>query len=593
MAFKGLTSSLLLVLLVVSLSKADDTDADDEPSSPLDFFSKIGTKVTKKIEEAVIKAKADHAKTEEEKIEDEYVKGHKGEWAEIQNSMKDLVKEPEKNPPTSRALECLDDSGKYCFEKFENLGYWHDRIPDKIDTINAKFRLYTPSSKNVSTNMFPNDPDYLKLLPADFDPALPFKVIIHGFSETATGPAPIGSRWMHDMKDEFFIFHDGKCNVVLVDWKDGAAAPNYGRAVANTRLVGRQIGMLVDDLETKFSTDLATRSHIIGFSLGAQIAGNAGMYVAKKKAEDRAIVGACKKVHRVTGLDPAGPAFGFPFLVDASLRLDKTDGCYVDAIHSNAITSLIGYGCGIEQAVGHDDFYPNGGSQQPGCNSIIENGIKHAVRGNEDGETVACNHIRAVEYFIETINSQKKANSYECEDFETFENGMCMDKGQSQLGYDWKEQNKAERTTFTKTNNMDPYIGNLLEIKAKFSASSAVSKKWWNPYATSVYGDIEITLIDNAGQEEVVTIEDKYISANTDTNTEVVNVAAAPKNFDLKQLKQIKVKYTTGSYIDYTQNNFAAKYEVKVIDVDSGLTKVIASKPNSLLVSEKAKVYNV
>ena len=70
----------------------------------------------------------------------------------------------------------------------------------------------------------------------------------------------------------------------MVDWKDGAKKPNYLRAVANTRLAGRQIGMFIGGLEDKFGTNLAQHTHIIGFSLGAHVAGYAGMFLAEKHA---------------------------------------------------------------------------------------------------------------------------------------------------------------------------------------------------------------------------------------------------------------------------------------------------------------------
>nr|CAD7449859.1 unnamed protein product [Timema bartmani] len=62
-----------------------------------------------------------------------------------------------------------------------------------------------------------------------------------------------------------------QCNVVCVDWSAGAAVPNYVRAAANARLVGRQVSMLLAGLGTPLEN-----VHIIGFSLGAHVAGFAG-----------------------------------------------------------------------------------------------------------------------------------------------------------------------------------------------------------------------------------------------------------------------------------------------------------------------------
>ncbi|MPC37032.1 Pancreatic lipase-related protein 3 [Portunus trituberculatus] len=67
---------------------------------------------------------------------------------------------------------------------------------------------------------------------------------------------------------------------------------------------------------------------------------------------------------RITGLDPAEPLFEF---MPPSVRLDPSDALLVDVIHTDAGRFSFGGGYGLEQAVGHLDFYPNGGVNQPGC----------------------------------------------------------------------------------------------------------------------------------------------------------------------------------------------------------------------------------
>lgn len=58
---------------------------------------------------------------------------------------------------------------------------------------------------------------------------------------------------------------------MCVDWSPGSAIPNYVRAAANTRLVGRQLAKLVRNLNVSLD-----KVHMIGFSLGAHVAGFAG-----------------------------------------------------------------------------------------------------------------------------------------------------------------------------------------------------------------------------------------------------------------------------------------------------------------------------
>ncbi len=72
------------------------------------------------------------------------------------------------------------------------------------------------------------------------------------------------------------------------------------------------------------------------------------------------------------GLDPAGPLFeGY----HESVRLDKSDAHYVDVIHSNGESLMVG-GLGVWEPIGHVDFYPNGGRAQTGCNHMLIGGIK-------------------------------------------------------------------------------------------------------------------------------------------------------------------------------------------------------------------------
>ena len=41
-----------------------------------------------------------------------------------------------------------------------------------------------------------------------------------------------------------FFCYQVDCNVICVDWENGAQIPNYVRAAVNTRLVGKQVSPL-------------------------------------------------------------------------------------------------------------------------------------------------------------------------------------------------------------------------------------------------------------------------------------------------------------------------------------------------------------
>ncbi|KAJ8305887.1 hypothetical protein KUTeg_016432 [Tegillarca granosa] len=137
-------------------------------------------------------------------------------------------------------------------------------------------------------------------------------------------------------------------NVVIVSWGPGAAFPNYDQAVANTRMVGTQIRLVID-LMIHAGCKLSD-VHVIGHSLGAHTAGYAGYLLHGR-------------IGRITGLDAAEPDFEKHPI---ETRLDKTDAVFVDAIHTNGASLLTG-GAGLMEVSGHVDFYVNGGETQPGC----------------------------------------------------------------------------------------------------------------------------------------------------------------------------------------------------------------------------------
>jgi len=161
-------------------------------------------------------------------------------------------------------------------------------------------------------------------------------------------------------------------HVVLVDWSPVSKLKQpqqYPVALASIR----PIGLIMAGLLCRMKEALGVRMedvHIIGHSLGAHLAGMAG-------TELRRVCGAT--VGRITGLDP-----GSGLLWDApdGAILDKTDAAFVDIIHTNGkaftlqqMMAALSSGKpdivprGLPRSTGHVDFWPNGGEQQPGCDS--------------------------------------------------------------------------------------------------------------------------------------------------------------------------------------------------------------------------------
>jgi len=74
-----------------------------------------------------------------------------------------------------------------------------------------------------------------------------------------------------------------------VDWEKGAAGPAYAIAAANTQLIGRQLALLIIDM-VELNAD-PDRIHVIGFSLGAHVAGFAGKALKQNHVEIGRITG--------------------------------------------------------------------------------------------------------------------------------------------------------------------------------------------------------------------------------------------------------------------------------------------------------------
>ncbi|OWF43647.1 inactive pancreatic lipase-related protein 1-like [Mizuhopecten yessoensis] len=284
-------------------------------------------------------------------------------------------------------------------------------LPEPPDHIQTNFLLYTRQNTTHAKSLDPYN--NATVTGSHFDSAKNTKVIIHGYRDSGH------SHWMQQMVQVFLNTED--VNVIAVDWSLGADNINYIKSAANTRVVGATTAKLLEQLH--HTTGLSySRVHLIGHSLGSHIAGYAG-----------------RRVHgigRITGLDPAGPLFEN---FDAQVRLDPTDASFVDVIHSDS-DSLSKLGFGLDKALGHADFYPNGGEKQPGCS---QEDVNHwffliALQIEQFTDTVACSHMRAIALFTESIpTSGCSFTAYPCQSKADYDAGRChsCDQGCSEMGY--------------------------------------------------------------------------------------------------------------------------------------------------------------
>ncbi|RXG51267.1 Pancreatic lipase-related protein 2, partial [Armadillidium vulgare] len=216
------------------------------------------------------------------------------------------------------------------------------------------------------------------ILNSTFNPSRPTKIIIHGYLNNRE------ETWTLEMVRSF-LSH-GDYNVISVDWSGGSYAL-YSQATANTRVVALEISRLLDWAVKNLDLDVST-VHIVGHSLGAHTAG----YVGEK----------IRGIGRITGLDPAEPYFQY---MPESVRLDPSDANFVDVIHTDidsffALTGPRGFG--LQQPVGHVDFYPNGGKDQPEYHYIL------TVNFNDESSSKGSLRGRLKISFVDRRGRQKK-----------------------------------------------------------------------------------------------------------------------------------------------------------------------------------------
>lgn len=120
----------------------------------------------------------------------------------------------------------------------------------------------------------------------------------------------------------------------------GASGINYAAAVNRVEGVGEFTALQLSWMRDIGRLDF-NRAYIIGYSLGAHIAGFVGKHTNGQ-------------LHTIIGLDPAGPLFQER---NPTGRLDAGDAQYTECLHTNG--ELVG--AGMNAHICQASFYPNGG----------------------------------------------------------------------------------------------------------------------------------------------------------------------------------------------------------------------------------------
>ncbi|XP_046664366.1 pancreatic lipase-related protein 2 [Homalodisca vitripennis] len=275
-----------------------------------------------------------------------------------------------------------------------------------------QFFLYTRYTQATPDLLDTTDPN--SLYASHFNPSHPTKVIIHGF-QGGRNLAP-----STDLRDAYF--KRGNYNIIIVDYSTLVKLPCLSQMEWSPRFCAQCIAQMVDYLAYHPRGVVPDTLHLMGYSIGAHIAGLTANFVQEGK------------LGRITGLDPT---IIFYMANNRSKDLDPSDAHFVDVIHTGAGV------LGQWGPNGHADFYVNGGTSQPGCtsNSIIK--------------TLSCDHTKVTPYFIESINSEAGFWSVPCSNRFLFMLGFCNPPAQ-----DWvlmgEHANPKIRGIFYLTTNANP-----------------------------------------------------------------------------------------------------------------------------------------
>lgn len=253
----------------------------------------------------------------------------------------------------------------------------------KIETDDVRFYSFTKNSYSMQIiDLDATD----SLTNSTLDVKKQTKILIHGWKND-------GLDFWKDTVEAYFNGSLSVVNVIIADWH------RYSPRCVDPNRIIKEVGSIMIDM-LNFLLDSSvkpSRIHIIGYSLGSQIAGYAAHRLPGKS-----------KIARITGLDPVGFSF-YQRSVDPILS--DEDAHFVDCIHTSlgTLTSV---------KVGHADFYPNGGMYQPNC-SLLD---------------VSCSHAMSPVYYTYSITHPKAYCATRCDSYLQYERNSCRDEETEYMG---------------------------------------------------------------------------------------------------------------------------------------------------------------
>lgn len=372
-------------------------------------------------------------------------------------------------------------------------------------------------------------------------------IVIHGW--TVTG---MFESWVPKLVSALYE-RVPSANVIVVDWLT-RANQHYSTSAAYTKLVGRDVAKFVSWLQKELQLPW-DRLHLLGYSLGAHVAGIAGDLTDHK-------------ISRITGLDPAGPTFEN---ADNQFILSRDDAQFVDVLHTNTRGSP-DRSIGIQRPVGHIDIYPNGGTFQPGCD--IQNTLMgialEGIKGLQNmDQLIKCSHERSIHLFIDSLlNTQQQSMAYRCNSREAFNKGMCLSCRKNRcnkLGYNINKVRMTRSTKmYLKTRDMMPYKVFHYQVKVHFFSKDELS---------FTEQPMKISLFGTHGEKEDIAFVMPVLKGNTTFSFLITT------DVDIGDLMIVKLRWEKDTIISWSDWWGSNKFYIRKMRIKSGETqsKVIFS----------------
>lgn len=250
----------------------------------------------------------------------------------------------------------------------------------------VEFELYTQKNPREHQRIFIDDAT--SLIASNFNPSHPTRFLIHGCCTNGSSESIQYPREGYMNKGEY--------NVFGVNWAKGAGLFPIRSYEKRMKDVGETVAKFIYFLIREGGASMRDMG-VIGHSAGAVTVS----FVGKSTNGTLPVQ---------ISLDPPK---SYSYFIYGTIFPQKTDAKYVEVMHTAADESNMF----IHLPLGHADFYPNGGRYQPYCYKVEESQQDH------------CNHMIAIAYFAESIQSKDGFWSKKCKNFEGILEGKCDSDG--------------------------------------------------------------------------------------------------------------------------------------------------------------------